>query len=169
MFIGMASCAFLHFGMELYHRHCRKRALQLDTAGGDEGLPSAVLSPGYASSLPVRSPDGKGSSSPLLNMAQEGPYGAGPGALAAAEPPQEESKVTWKLLLLIAVPTVFDLIATTLAGIGLLWTSVSVYQMLRGALPVKILRRTFVDWKARRCTDSHCPGFSFPRIGFAFP
>ena len=33
-----------------------------------------------------------------------------------------------------AVPTIFDLIATTLAGIGLLWTSVSVYQMLRGAL-----------------------------------
>ena len=91
---------------------------------------------------------------PLLNVAD--------GDMKAAEADAGEGGVDWKLILIIAIPTMFDLIATTLAGIGLLWTSVSVYQMLRGALPVKILRRTFVDWKARRCTDSHWPGFFIP-------
>ena len=99
----MASCAFLHFGWELYTRYRGKNnKLRLDTTG-EEGLPSAVLSPGYASSLPVRSPNanGGGKSSPLLNMAQDGQYGGDTGALGAAAEGPKEAKVTWKLLLLI--------------------------------------------------------------------
>merc|ERR1719510_2509488 len=36
----------------------------------------------------------------------------------------------------IMVPSLFDLVATTLAGIGLLWVDASVYQMLRGSLMI---------------------------------
>lgn len=49
---------------------------------------------------------------------------------------------------LIALPALFDMIGTTLSGLGLLWVDASIYQMLRGAemifaaiLSVKFLRR----------------------------
>lgn len=39
----------------------------------------------------------------------------------------------WKQKLLLAIPTIFDLIATVLMNIGLLHVTASVYQMMRGA------------------------------------
>ena len=135
MFVGMGSCALLHFGSIVWEKCAKKGGGgPRSPSRGPDGLPSAVLSPGYASSLPVRSPDkrslgaaagGGDARAPLLNVAEE---------MAAEADANAEAGVNWKLILIIAVPTIFDLIATTLAGIGLLWTSVSVYQMLRGAL-----------------------------------
>lgn len=40
---------------------------------------------------------------------------------------------TWREVFMLAIPTVFDLIATILMNIGLLYVTASVYQMLRGA------------------------------------
>ena len=130
MFVGMGSCAVLHFGSLIWDRCKKKGGAARSPSRGPNGMPSAVLSPGYGSSLPVRSPDAKGGAAqPLLdNVADNDAAEGGGGEEAAA------GGVDWKLILVIAVPTIFDLIATTLAGIGLLWTSVSVYQMLRGAL-----------------------------------
>lgn len=39
----------------------------------------------------------------------------------------------WRQLMLLAIPTVFDLIATIFMNIGLLSVTASVYQMMRGA------------------------------------
>jgi drug/metabolite transporter (DMT)-like permease len=39
----------------------------------------------------------------------------------------------WKKTLMLAIPTVFDLIATVLMNVGLLSVTASVYQMMRGA------------------------------------
>jgi hypothetical protein len=38
-----------------------------------------------------------------------------------------------KECLLLSIPTVFDLIATVLMNVGLLYVTASVYQMMRGA------------------------------------
>lgn len=45
---------------------------------------------------------------------------------------QEESRSPYQVFLL-AIPTVFDLIATVLMNVGLLSVTASVYQMMRGA------------------------------------
>lgn len=45
---------------------------------------------------------------------------------------QESSKPKYKVFML-AIPTIFDLIATVLMNIGLLSVTASVYQMMRGA------------------------------------
>ncbi len=39
----------------------------------------------------------------------------------------------WRKVLLLSIPTVFDLIATVLMNVGLLSVTASVYQMMRGA------------------------------------
>lgn len=49
---------------------------------------------------------------------------------------QKKPTIPWKVYFVIAVPAIFDLLASTLMGIGLLWVSASVYQMMRGALMV---------------------------------
>ncbi len=46
---------------------------------------------------------------------------------------QEKSSRSRFQFLLLAIPTVFDLIATVLMNIGLLSVTASVYQMMRGA------------------------------------
>ena len=46
---------------------------------------------------------------------------------------QEKSTRSRFQFLLLAIPTVFDLIATVLMNIGLLSVTASVYQMMRGA------------------------------------
>ena len=46
---------------------------------------------------------------------------------------QEKSTKPRFQFLLLAIPTVFDLIATVLMNIGLLSVTASVYQMMRGA------------------------------------
>ena len=46
---------------------------------------------------------------------------------------QEKSPRSRFQFLLLAIPTVFDLIATVLMNIGLLSVTASVYQMMRGA------------------------------------
>lgn len=38
-----------------------------------------------------------------------------------------------KKTLMLAIPTFFDLLATVLMNVGLLWVTASVYQMMRGA------------------------------------
>jgi len=48
------------------------------------------------------------------------------------QPPKKPRIFQWILLL----PTCFDLLGTTFAGIGLLWTLASVWQMLRGSIIV---------------------------------
>jgi len=48
--------------------------------------------------------------------------------------PNTNKPPAWKLYCLIMIPAVFDLFATTLSGVGLLWVDASVYQMLRGSL-----------------------------------
>eukprot|EP00744_Colponema_vietnamica_P008216 GILI01011743.1.p1 GENE.GILI01011743.1~~GILI01011743.1.p1 ORF type:complete len:445 (+),score=121.81 GILI01011743.1:111-1445(+) len=47
---------------------------------------------------------------------------------------EEEPEVTLRTYIAMLGPSLFDLIASTLAQIGLLFTTVSVYQMLKGAL-----------------------------------
>ena len=51
------------------------------------------------------------------------------GGGAAAAP----AGVTGKQLLALALPSFFDLVATVLMNTGLVWTTVSVYQMMRGS------------------------------------
>lgn len=34
---------------------------------------------------------------------------------------------------MLSIPTIFDLLATVLMNVGLLWVTASVYQMMRGA------------------------------------
>ncbi len=47
-------------------------------------------------------------------------------------PPGEEPKpISWKLCTLVLVPSVFDMIGTALAKVGLLYCTVSVYQLVR--------------------------------------
>eukprot|EP00201_Polytomella_parva_P001449 CAMPEP_0175086198 /NCGR_PEP_ID=MMETSP0052_2-20121109/29103_1 /TAXON_ID=51329 ORGANISM="Polytomella parva, Strain SAG 63-3" /NCGR_SAMPLE_ID=MMETSP0052_2 /ASSEMBLY_ACC=CAM_ASM_000194 /LENGTH=458 /DNA_ID=CAMNT_0016358329 /DNA_START=4301 /DNA_END=5677 /DNA_ORIENTATION=- len=47
---------------------------------------------------------------------------------------EEEKKTSsWSETLLLAIPTIFDLIATILMNVGLLYVTASVYQMMRGA------------------------------------
>lgn len=48
--------------------------------------------------------------------------------------PTSNSQPSFRKLLIVMVPAVFDLFATTLSGVGLLWVDASVYQMLRGSL-----------------------------------
>lgn len=43
-------------------------------------------------------------------------------------------KLTFKESLKLAVPSICDLCATTMLNVGLLWTPVSVYQMMRGSI-----------------------------------
>ena len=65
---------------------------------------------------------GTGASEPLLS-------GAADGALAPA--PRSSGGV--REVLMLAIPTAFDLVATALMNIGLLSVTASVYQMMRGA------------------------------------
>lgn len=51
-----------------------------------------------------------------------------------AEVPQPPRPKTWRMALLFLLLAVCDLAGTTLAGIGLLYTPASVYQMLRGSV-----------------------------------
>lgn len=55
----------------------------------------------------------------------------------APPPPQsictQHAHDEWRKVLLLAIPTVFDLIATVLMNVGLLSVTASVYQMMRGA------------------------------------
>lgn len=44
-----------------------------------------------------------------------------------------EHSNSWKSILMLSIPTLFDLIATVLMNVGLLSVTASVYQMLRGA------------------------------------
>lgn len=53
---------------------------------------------------------------------------------AINEPKKEEGG--WKIWVYIMIPSLFDLFATTISGIGLLWVDASVYQMLRGSLMI---------------------------------
>lgn len=52
--------------------------------------------------------------------------------LLVEDDPMQQPKSKWRVLLLL-FPTLADLIATVLMNIGLLYTTVSVYQMMRGA------------------------------------
>lgn len=52
--------------------------------------------------------------------------------LIVQDDPMDQPKSKWRVLLLL-FPTLADLIATVLMNIGLLYTTVSVYQMMRGA------------------------------------
>ena len=47
---------------------------------------------------------------------------------------EEDNSVGWRSSFVCIVPTVCDLSQTTLSGIGLLFTTASVYQMLRGSV-----------------------------------
>lgn len=51
---------------------------------------------------------------------------------------EEQSSISEKksIYLLVMIPTLFDLVATTFGSIGLLWVKASVYQMLRGSLMI---------------------------------
>jgi drug/metabolite transporter (DMT)-like permease len=44
---------------------------------------------------------------------------------------QSENEITWATLFSLAIPACFDLAGTALAGVGLLYTTVSVYQLVR--------------------------------------
>ncbi|KAI7870654.1 hypothetical protein BDF14DRAFT_1993856 [Spinellus fusiger] len=50
--------------------------------------------------------------------------------------PYEKKKLTWSRSLLFWIPTLCDLTGTTIMNVGLLLTSASVYQMLRGAVVI---------------------------------
>lgn len=64
------------------------------------------------------------------------------------EPHRSELKKT----LMLAIPTVFDLLATVLMNVGLLSVTASVYQMMRGAemLFAALFAVTFLDRKLNR-------------------
>eukprot|EP00033_Pygsuia_biforma_P000675 GCRY01000794.1.p1 GENE.GCRY01000794.1~~GCRY01000794.1.p1 ORF type:complete len:406 (-),score=70.12 GCRY01000794.1:241-1458(-) len=75
------------------------------------------------------------------------------GEMAAPIAPPEEP-TPFRTYMLIAIPALFDTIATTLGGIGLIWTTASVFQMLRGSLTVfgallsiRMLKRRFVGYQ----------------------
>ena len=46
-------------------------------------------------------------------------------------PLDEPKPVSWKLCLLVLIPSLFDLIGTAFAKVGLLYVTVSVYQLVR--------------------------------------
>lgn len=52
------------------------------------------------------------------------------------EEPVEESQLTGVRKLLFIIPTLCDMVATTLMNLGLIYTHASVYQMLRGAIVI---------------------------------
>lgn len=62
---------------------------------------------------------------------------------------QSQKGTPWSTYLLVAVPSMFDLVATILANIGLQWISASVWQMLRGAMVIfsAILSIVFLNRK----------------------
>eukprot|EP00494_Astrolonche_serrata_P026108 UN26369 len=69
----------------------------------------------------------------------------------------------WKVYGLIGIPAFFDLVATTLSGIGLLWVDASVYQMLRGSLMIfsAILSIVFLG---RKLKPYHWIGISITSV-----
>lgn len=72
-----------------------------------------------------------------------------PGPNGEVPPQRNELKET----LMLSIPTFFDLLATVLMNVGLLWVTASVYQMMRGAemlfaafFAVAFLKRTLNKW-----------------------
>ena len=57
--------------------------------------------------------------------------GAAGGAAAAGTEVKAPEPVPWRTLMLLVIPSCFDLLGTALASIGLLFTTVSVYQLVR--------------------------------------
>ncbi|KAJ4462323.1 putative Integral membrane protein [Paratrimastix pyriformis] len=121
MFIGMFLCLFWHF---LNVACARKKK---DTL------------------LPPNEP-ALNSTSADSDKAEQGSYGAVP-------PKEEKPKemAGWKKYMAFAIPATCDLIATTLMYIGLMYTTASVFQILRGFMVVMtcILNLTFMKRKMR--------------------
>lgn len=64
----------------------------------------------------------------------------------------EQPKITTRQSLLLAIPSVCDMLATTLMNIGLVYTPVSIYQMTRGAvvLFVAVMSVLFLKRRIRK-------------------
>lgn len=132
MFIGEAMCLVVYFVKE----HFRKKREA-------EGHYAALLSSGPSSSGPhpslgavnrMRQTGGHGGSFDGVSSAPEGPLtpvmssaGMGSGLVIAAKKPP-----IW----IYAILCVFDLSATAVGGVGLIWVDASTNQMLRGSMVV---------------------------------
>eukprot|EP00842_Homolaphlyctis_polyrhiza_P005444 jgi/Hompol1/5900/HPOL_000336-RA len=119
MFIGEAGCLLVYLTSLLWESHHKYLPLQ---ASAPPGTADAEQSPG--SSPPVHS---------AQNDDDDDDDDDGNVDLAAAS--EREPLSGWRNFLFL-IPTVCDLTATTLMGVGLLSVSASVYQMLRGSVVI---------------------------------
>ena len=94
-----------------------------------------------------------GAAAPLLRVQATGSEG---------DPETRASPQPWlRQYTLLLVPTTFDLVATILQSVGLLWVTASVYQMMRGSeivfaalFSTLFLRRTLNGWHGSGITLS---------------
>ena len=116
MFIGMSGCIFLYLGSFAAGVLGVKRKRACCAKGEEEDSLLGEENNAYLQALMAGQKEG------------EDPPAGG------AEDPQPACTLsTAKQILLIAIPTSFDLVATVLMSIGLLYVTVSIYQMMRGA------------------------------------
>jgi len=124
MFIGMSGCLAIYVAPLAWEAACGKRR-------------RINPPPSRRSTSDNGAPDlGPAGDSAYLESLLAKDNGGGGGGDDADEPPLDPpscncSQVTQ--MLMIAIPTAFDLIATVLMSIGLLYVTVSIYQMMRGA------------------------------------
>lgn len=110
MFVGMSGCMLLYLGSYaagLFQR-CRRKGARKGREYADD-------------------PSLGGESNAYLQALLDGEGEEG------NAPPEQSRCASFLQVLMIAIPTSFDLIATVLMSIGLLYVTVSIYQMMRGA------------------------------------
>jgi hypothetical protein len=127
MFIGMACC----LPAAAAAGHLRAWLKRLEAAGGGLGSREPLLArhSGGGESAASNSDEAASASSVDnggLGEAEAASGGTSGGAAAAGGPSRRD-------LLLILIPTAFDLLATVTMAVGLLYVTASVYQMMRGS------------------------------------
>ena len=124
MFIGMSGCIFIYVAMLVFDALASRRKRQAKKRSTGE----------YTSFTHSQDEDNEYLKALIANNyysteAEETPV------MEDAMNEQEELSMCSQVLgmLMIIIPTAFDLIATVLMSIGLLYVTVSIYQMMRGA------------------------------------
>lgn len=136
MFCGEACCLLVFFLMYLYER----RKSRADAASAEQ---SAAGASSARSPLTPAAGTGRGvtygATSPLLPTAADNDNIDGvdvhvPVKDLGPGPITQPQALSGSKVLLLWLPTLCDLCATTLMNVGLIYTSASIYQMLRGAV-----------------------------------
>lgn len=66
-----------------------------------------------------------------------------------AQPPTAGNNTSWREMLILVVPATFDLLATALGSIGLLFTTVSIYQLIRCSIMIMTALLKVIFWREK--------------------